>query len=57
MAGSDRAHITMEKIRPQTERTEWIIVEQETYPDGKSPMECTQMSLAGLKTVLAGLAK
>jgi len=37
--------------------TEWIIVEQEAYPDGKSPMECTQMSLAGLKKILADLAR
>ena len=29
--------------------TEWVTVEQEAYPDGKSPMECTAMSLAGLK--------
>jgi sugar phosphate isomerase/epimerase len=33
--------------------TEWIVLEQETYPDGKSPMECTRESLAGLKTLLA----
>ncbi|MEI7728021.1 MAG: sugar phosphate isomerase/epimerase [Verrucomicrobiota bacterium] len=32
--------------------TEWITVEQERYPDGKSPMECTEMSLAGLKKLL-----
>jgi sugar phosphate isomerase/epimerase len=25
--------------------TEWYVVEQETYPDGKSAMECTEMSL------------
>ncbi|HWI57266.1 MAG TPA: sugar phosphate isomerase/epimerase, partial [Bacillota bacterium] len=31
--------------------TEWITVEQELYPDGKSPMECTQLSLAGLKKI------
>lgn len=37
--------------------TEWIIIEQENYPDGKSPMECTQMSLAGLKKILAGMEK
>jgi sugar phosphate isomerase/epimerase len=35
--------------------TEWVIVEQETYPDGKSSMECTQISMAGLKKVLAGM--
>jgi sugar phosphate isomerase/epimerase len=32
--------------------TEWIVVEQETYPDGKSPMQCTQESLLGLKALL-----
>ena len=33
--------------------TEWVTVEQETYPDGKSPMECTEMSLVGLKKLIA----
>jgi sugar phosphate isomerase/epimerase len=33
--------------------TEWIVIEQETYPDGKPPMDCTRESLAGLKKVLA----
>jgi len=32
--------------------TEWFTVEQELYPDGKSPMECTELSLAGLKKLL-----
>lgn len=32
--------------------TEWIVVEQEYYPDGKTPMECTADSLAGLKALL-----
>jgi sugar phosphate isomerase/epimerase len=32
--------------------TEWITVEQESYPDGKTPMECTEISLAGLKKLL-----
>ena len=32
--------------------TEWVTVEQETYPDGKSPMECTAISLAGLKKII-----
>ncbi len=32
--------------------TEWIFVEQEVYPDGKSSMECTELSLAGLKKIL-----
>jgi len=31
--------------------TEWVTLEQETYPDGKSPMECTELSLAGLKKI------
>lgn len=30
---------------------EWAIVEQEVYPDGKSAMECTEISLAGLKKI------
>jgi sugar phosphate isomerase/epimerase len=32
--------------------TEWFVIEQEAYPDGKSPMECTELSLAGLKKLL-----
>jgi sugar phosphate isomerase/epimerase len=32
--------------------TEWIVIEQETYPDGKTPMECTRASFAGLKGIL-----
>jgi len=32
--------------------TEWIVVEQEAYPDGKTPMECTRESLAGLKALV-----
>ena len=32
--------------------TECLIIEQEYYPDGKSPMECTDLSLAGLKKIL-----
>lgn len=35
--------------------TEWMTVEQETYPDGRSPMECTALSLAGLRRILAEL--
>ena len=31
--------------------TEWITVEQESYLPGKSPMECTELSLAGLKKI------
>lgn len=29
--------------------TEWITLEQEVYPDGKSPMQCTAESLAALR--------
>jgi hypothetical protein len=32
--------------------TEWVTVEQEIYPDGKTPMECTALSLAGLKKLI-----
>ena len=32
--------------------TEWFSIEQEDYPDGKSPMECTKISLEGLKKIL-----
>ncbi|MFM7107692.1 MAG: sugar phosphate isomerase/epimerase family protein [Planctomycetaceae bacterium] len=35
--------------------TEWMTVEQETYPDGRSPMDCTAASLAGLRKILAEL--
>jgi len=33
--------------------TEWVVVEQETYPDAKPAMQCTQESLEGLKKILA----
>ena len=32
--------------------TLWYTIEQEVYPDGKSPMECTKISLAGLMKIL-----
>jgi sugar phosphate isomerase/epimerase len=32
--------------------TEWLTLEQESYPDGKSPMECTALSFAALKKAL-----
>lgn len=35
--------------------TEWTTIEQESYPDGKPAMACTEASLAGLKAVLAKL--
>jgi len=33
--------------------TEWLTIEQEAYLPGKSPMECVQMSLAGLQKLIA----
>lgn len=33
--------------------TEWVTIEQELYPDGKSPMEATRMSMEGLKKLLS----
>jgi len=33
--------------------TQWIVVEQETYPDGRPAMECTKDSLAGLRKLIA----
>jgi len=33
--------------------TEWITIEQESYPEGKSPMECSELSFRGLKRILA----
>lgn len=32
--------------------TEWLTLEQEAYPDGKSAMECTALSFAALKKAL-----
>ena len=32
--------------------TEWITLEQEAYPDKKTPMECTALSFAALKKIL-----
>jgi sugar phosphate isomerase/epimerase len=32
--------------------TEWVVLEQEEYPDGKSPMDCTKESFAGLQALL-----
>ncbi len=37
--------------------TEWFVLEQESYPDGKSPMECVELSLAGLKKMLTVMGK
>jgi sugar phosphate isomerase/epimerase len=31
--------------------TQWIVIEQEVYPDGKSPMDATRESLAGFKAM------
>ncbi len=35
--------------------TEWLTLEQEGYPDGMSPMKCTELSLAGMKKILAAM--
>jgi sugar phosphate isomerase/epimerase len=32
--------------------TEWITLEQETYPEGRTPMECTELSFQALKKLL-----
>jgi sugar phosphate isomerase/epimerase len=32
--------------------TQWVVVEQEFYPDGKTPMECTRESLVGLRAIV-----
>jgi sugar phosphate isomerase/epimerase len=31
--------------------TEWVTIEQEAYPDGKTSLECSALSLAGLKAI------
>jgi len=31
--------------------TEWVVLEQETYPEGKPAMECVRISLDGLKKI------
>lgn len=33
--------------------TEWFTLEQEVYPDGKSPLECCELSAKALKAMLA----
>ncbi len=37
--------------------TEWFTVEQERYIKGKSPLECSEMSLKGLKAILKAMGK
>jgi len=37
--------------------TEWLTLEQEEYPDGKTSLECTKISIDGLKGVLKELGK
>jgi sugar phosphate isomerase/epimerase len=32
--------------------TEWVTLEQEAYPDGKSPMECSEISFKALKKLM-----
>jgi sugar phosphate isomerase/epimerase len=33
--------------------TEWLTIEQESYPDGQSPLQCVKESLAGLRGIMA----
>jgi sugar phosphate isomerase/epimerase len=44
-------------IACQENGTEWLTLEQEEYPDGKSSLECTKISLDGLKNVIKELGK
>ena len=37
--------------------TEWFSIEQEEYPDGKSSMECTKISLDNMKAILKEMGK
>jgi sugar phosphate isomerase/epimerase len=37
--------------------TDWFLIEQEDYPDGKSSMECTKISLDGLRGILKEMGK
>ncbi len=37
--------------------TEWFTIEQEDYPDGKSSMECTKISLDGFKAILTEMGR
>ena len=37
--------------------TEWFSIEQEDYPAGMSPMECTKTSFEGLKAILKEMGK
>ena len=41
----------------ETGGTEWFSIEQEDYPDGKNSMECTKISLDGLKAILKEMGK
>lgn len=37
--------------------TEWFIIEQENYPDGKTPIECARISLDGFRKILTSMGK
>ena len=37
--------------------TEWFSIEQEDYPEGMTPMECTKVSFEGLKKILKDMGK
>ena len=37
--------------------TLWLVVEQEVYPEGMTPMQSVEASLKGLQKVIAGMDK
>ncbi len=37
--------------------TDWVVLEQEEYPDGRSSMDCTRQSLSGLTQVVAAASR
>ncbi len=37
--------------------TKWIIIEQEHYPGGRSPMECSELSLQGLQKIIKDMER
>ena len=43
--------VTVLKACREAGATQWVTIEQETYPDGKNSLECTEISLAGLKKI------
>jgi sugar phosphate isomerase/epimerase len=41
----------------ETGGTDWFLLEQEDYPNGRPPMDCVKMSFEGTKKVLAEMGK